>query len=101
MKATANPERRRKAQEGALLNVISAKRLGSFKQRSTSRGLKSSYQKHAAQAFNDAKKYLPHCELFFFFFADPIEAVPPSHLSTESLFFLRAAGCSIPLKMTI
>ena len=57
-----------------------------------------------AQAFHDATKYGPYCELFFFSMrreTDPTEPIPARHVSTESLFFLRPAGCTaFPLEMT-
>ena len=48
-------------------------------------------QMHATdQEFNYASKYGPYCELFFFLMrreTDPTEAVPPRHVSNESLAF--------------
>ena len=39
-----------------------------------------------AQAFNDATKYGPHCELFYFLMKHEQKLTEP-HVSTESLFF--------------
>ena len=59
-----------------------------------------------ANAFNDAKEYGPHAELFFSttIHEAPETPIEPGHVSIESLFFFSSLGwqtCVSPLAMTL
>ena len=109
-------ERRREAQEDALLNVIHSMIALFFcvalEQFCLERWWRDRLGRHCgsscalaiflqmrvtAKEFNDTKKDGPYRELLFFLLrheTDLIKAIPPRHVSTESHFLLRSAGCA-------